>query len=61
MKAMWPIWRMSWLAPGLKTFDASVNRNFNFGQRNVLEFCWKLFDLTNTAQFWHPNCAVNRA
>jgi hypothetical protein len=29
------------LAPGLKMFDASMNRNFNFGQRNLLEFCWR--------------------
>ena len=48
-------------APGLKTLDGSVNRNFRIGEQRRLEFRWEMFNLTNTAQFGRPNLNINLA
>jgi hypothetical protein len=48
-------------APGLKTIDGSVNRNFRIGEQRRLEFRWEMFNLTNTAQFGRPNLNINLA
>ncbi len=46
-------------APGLKTLDASLNRNFRLGEVQRLEFRAEMYNLTNTAQFGRPILQVN--
>lgn len=47
------------LAPGVKTLDASLNRNFRLSEDKRLEFRAEMYNLTNTPQFGRPILQVN--
>ena len=47
--------RNTLLGPHTSVFDATLMRDFRFGERTNLEFRWEVFNITNIPLFGQPN------